>query len=374
MRHERIESRKWRVGNWMAITGRYLPRFLLLIAAGLVLAWLGLSATAQDEGDWIVGPRKIPPPLGASAELRQLLAATPQPDVEAASDISPESASEWAKMARRLERGAEAANRKLAEELSVEVVETTVSGVPVFKMTPAKLDPALADRLFVNARGGAFVFFRGWSGLREAILIAHDVGIPVLSIDYRMPPEAPYPAALEDVVAVWRELLRKREASSMAIGGSSAGGNLALASVLRLKELKLPLPAVVIANTPWADLDETGDSYFTNRGIDRVLVTYEGIPAAAAKLYANGTDLKDPLISPVYGDFYGFPPSLLFSGTRDLFLSGTVRTHRNMRAAGVDAELYVFEAMSHGGWLTPELPEYDAFTNEIAVFLKRHTE
>jgi len=109
--------------------------------------------------------------------------------------------------------------------------------------------------------------------------------------------------------ATSRELLRKREASSMAIGGTSAGGNLALVSVLRMKQLKLPLPAVVMASTPWADLGGTGDSYFTNEGIDRMLITEEGLLAAAAKLYADGADLKQPLISPVYGVFAGFPPN-----------------------------------------------------------------
>jgi monoterpene epsilon-lactone hydrolase len=208
--------------------------------------------------------------------------------------------------------------------------------------------------------------------LYEAILIAHRVGVPVLSIDYRMPPEAPYPAAIDDVIAVWRELAGKREASSTSIGGNSAGGNLALVSVLKMKELKLPLPAVAVASTPWADLDGTGDSYFTNEGIDRMLVTEEGLLAAAAKLYANGADLKQPLISPVYADFAGFPPTILFTGTRDLFLSGTVRTHRNMREAGVDAELHVFEGMSHGGWMIQDFPESRAFTSEVAVFLKRH--
>ena len=169
-----------------------------------------------------------------------------------------------------------------------------------------------------------------------------------------------------------RELVCKREASSTAIGGNSAGGNLALVSVLKMKELKLPSPAVVVASTPWSDLDETGDSYFTNEGIDRMLVTEEGLLAAAAKLYANGADLKQPLISPVYADFAGFPPTILFTGTRDLFLSGTVGTHRSMREAGVDAELHVFEGMSHGGWMLQDFPESRAFTSEVAVFLKRH--
>lgn len=349
------------------------PRMQSTVSVLVVLILLCLgTAAAQEEKVWTVGPRKIPPPLGASAELRRSIAATPQPDVKAVSSVSPKSASDWEKLIVPRNQAAAEANQKLAEAWSVRVEETKIADVPVFKVTSPKPDPALADKLFIHTHGGAYVFNKGWAGLHEAILIAHRVGVPVLSIDYRMPPEAPYPAAIDDVIAVWRELLRKHEASSMAIGGTSAGGNLALVSVLRMQELKLPLPAVVMASTPWADLDGSGDSYSTNEGIDRMLVTQEGLLAAAAKSYADGADLKQPLISPVYGDFAGFPPTVLFTATRDLFLSGTVRTHRNMRAAGVDAELHVFEAMSHGGWMIQDLPESRAFTSEVAVFLKRH--
>jgi monoterpene epsilon-lactone hydrolase len=257
------------------------------IAAVLALLWQGIAAA--ENGGWTVGPREIPPPLGASAQLRQSIAATPQPDVHAASIVSPKSPSDWANLTVPKDQAAANANRKLAQAWSVKVVATKLAGVPVFEVNPAKLDPALANKLFVHTHGGAFVLNTGWAGLHEAILIAHRVGVPVLSIDYRMPPAHPYPTAIYDVVAVWRELLDKHAASSMAIGGTSAGGNLAAASVLRLKQLKLPLPSAVVASTPWADLSRTDDSYLTNEGIDRMLVTYEGVLAAAAKLYAHGT-------------------------------------------------------------------------------------
>jgi monoterpene epsilon-lactone hydrolase len=341
---------------------------------GAVLLFLCFgAAAANDKGGWTVGPPKIPPPLGASDKLRQSIAAAPQPDVRATSAVSLKFPSDWAKLTTPRDQAAADANRKLAEALSVRVAETEIGGVPVFQVTSSTANPALADKLFIHTHGGAFVFNRGWAGLREAILVAHQVGISVLSVDYRMPPEAPYPAAIDDVVAVWRGLLAKHSASSMAIGGTSAGGNLALASVLKMKELKLPLPTVVMASSPWADLDKSGDSNFTNEGIDRLLVTYDGVLAAAAKLYADGEDLQDPLISPVYEDFSAYPLTILFTGTRELFLSGTVRTHRKMRAAGVDAELNVFEGMSHAEWtVDPGLPETHAFTGAIAAFLRRH--
>ncbi len=113
----------------------------------------------------------------------------------------------------------------------------------------------------------------------------------------------------------------------MALGGTSAGGGLALAATQKLRQLGLDLPGALWAGTPWADLTKTGDSQFTNEGIDRMLVTYDGILEAAAKLYAGSQDLKTTLISPVYGTFEGFLPTYLVTGTRDLFLSDTVRVH-----------------------------------------------
>ena len=132
------------------------------------------------------------------------------------------------------------------------------------------------------------------------------------------------------------------------------------------------MPGALYAGTPWADLTKTGDSQFTNEGIDRLLVTYSGLLEGAANLYADGRDLKTPLISPVYGDFAGFPPTVLFSGTRDLFLSDTVRVHRQMRSAGVAADLHVFEAVSHGEFGMVGTPEAEQFTSELGAFLMQH--
>lgn len=196
-----------------------------------------------------------------------------------------------------------------------------------------------------------------------------------MSVDYRMPPDDPFPAAVEDVVAVWRSLLDEWPAKSMALGGTSTGGGLTLAATLRFIELGLETPGALWAGTPWADLTKTGDSQFTNEGIDRVLVSYEGVLQGAAKLYANGRDLKTPLISPVYGDFEGFPPTYLVTGTRDLFLSDVVRVHRKMRLAGVVADLNVYEGVSHADYsIVVDSPESEQVFGELGAFLLLHLE
>jgi acetyl esterase/lipase len=261
----------------------------------------------------------------------------------------------------------------LAERWSVSITEGETAGVTTYTVTPAELDPANTGRLFIHVHGGAYVFGRGPAGTPEAVLIAHYAGIPVVSIDYRMPPEDPFPAAVDDVVTVWRSLLTERSAKSMALGGTSAGGGLALASTLRFMELGLETPGALWAGTPWADLTKTGDSQFTNEGIDRALVSYDGLLEGAANLYADGRDLKTPLISPVYGDFAGFPPTYLVTGTRDLLLSDVVRVHRKMRVAGVVADLNVYEGVSHADYLfVMDSPEMDQVFGELGEFLLRH--
>jgi acetyl esterase/lipase len=159
---------------------------------------------------------------------------------------------------------------------------------------------------------------------------------------------------------------------NMAIFGSSTGGGLTLAMVLRAKAEHLPLPAAIAPGTPWSDLTDTGDSYRTNEWLDGNLVSANGWLGDAARLYAGGHDLKEPYLSPIYGDFQGFPPAILTTGTRDLFLSNTVRAHRKLRRAGVEAELHVYEGQSHGGFLYPEAPETTEAMTEIAAFFDRH--
>jgi acetyl esterase/lipase len=135
----------------------------------------------------------------------------------------------------------------------------------------------------------------------------------------------------------------------------------------------LPLPAAIAPGTPWTDLTKTGDSYFTNEGIDNILVSYDGWVGDAARLYAGGNDLKDPMLSPIYGDVSGFPPTLLTSGTRDLFLSNTVRMHLKLREAGVIAELIVFEGMSHAQYhMSVDARETRFHFGELERFFDRY--
>ena len=153
------------------------------------------------------------------------------------------------------------------------------------------------------------------------------------------------------------------------VRGGSAGGNLAAALILRARDEGLPLPAAAVLMTPELDLTESGDSFHTNLGVDSVL-TQSLMPANL--LYAGGHDLAHPYLSPLFGDFTkGFPPTFLATGTRDLFLSNTVRMHRALRSADISAELHVLESAPHGGFFGAA-PEDADLVREIRRFCDTH--
>jgi acetyl esterase/lipase len=180
-----------------------------------------------------------------------------------------------------------------------------------------------------------------------------------------MPPEHPFPAALDDCVAAYRHALEHYDPARIVVLGASAGGNLATALILRARDEGLPLPAGAVLLTPEVDLTESGDTFNTLLGIDNVLIS--GL-APFNELYAGDQELIHPYVSPLFGNFVkGFPPTFLQSGTRDLFLSNTVRLHRALRRARIPAELHVFEAMPHAGFLGA--PEDEELDEEIRRFL-----
>jgi monoterpene epsilon-lactone hydrolase len=316
-----------------------------------------------------VPSRSIPVPDTVSPQMQAIIAQPTNPNW----NVVPKSADEWKARVEKAALSVMADLPQIREALGVIVQPTTIAGVKAFLVTPKAVSPRNRDRVLLHLHGGFRVYYPGEAGTREAILLAGFGGFKVISVDYRMPPDSPYPAALDDAVAVYRDVLKTTKAKNVGIFGTSAGGSLTLATVLRAKMEHLPLPGAIAASTPTADLTKTGDSLFTNEMVDNVLVSQEGFIRATALLYANGHDLKDPLLSPVYGDMHEFPPTILTSGTRDLYLSSTVRVHRKLRAAGVEAVLQVWEGQSHAQYNRDiNAPETKEYNDEIARFFDLH--
>lgn len=343
-----------------------LRRALLQLA---VTFTLGASLILAQQPPRQIPARDIPVPDTVSPAMRAVIGGPLSP----VWNEHPKSKEAWKSFITSRANAVAAALPDLRKRLGVNVEPTTIGGVKAFVVTPDSIPAANRNRLLLNVHGGGYVFGPGESGTREAILMASYGKMKVIAVDYRMPPDFPYPAALDDAMAVWQEVVKTTNPRNMAIFGTSTGGGMTLAMVLRAKKEGLPLPAATAPATPWSDLTKTGDTYYTNEQVDNVLVSNEGWLGDAAQLYANGHDLKDPMISPVYGDYHGFPPSILTSGTRDLFLSNTVRVHRKMRAAGVEAELHVFEGQSHAQYAADlSAPETKEYFDEVTRFFDRH--
>lgn len=254
----------------------------------------------------------------------------------------------------------------MGQGVQADVREIDANGARVFVVTPHGL--GADDRsVYLDIHGGALLWGGGESCRAMGRISAGMVGAKVWAVDYRMPPDHPFPAGVEDCVAAYRALLREHASENIIIGGPSAGGNIAAATILRARDEGLPLPAAANLMTPELDLTEGGDTFSTLLGVDTAL-TSRLMPANL--LYAGGHDLADPYVSPLFGDFTkGFPPTILQSGTRDLFLSNTVRMHRALRAADVEAELHVFEAATHVMFMAG--PEADERTRELRRFLNK---
>jgi acetyl esterase/lipase len=285
----------------------------------------------------------------------------------------PATIEEWKARVATANRNVAAGLPRLRDMLGVDVEPTVIGDVPCFRVTPTTVAPQDQDLVLLHLHGGVRVLNGGEAGTREAILMAGLGGYRAITVDYRMPPDFPFPAAPDDALAVYRALLRTTEANRIGVFGSSAGGSLTYVMLMRAKMEGLPMPAAIATGSPTVDLSRTGDSLSTNAYVDNVLVTQEGFVAETARLYANGRDLKDPLLSPIYGEVAGFPPAILTSGTRDLYLSNTVRMHRKLRAAGVEAVLQVWEGQSHVQYMAdPTAPETLEYHEEVVRFLEQH--
>jgi acetyl esterase/lipase len=274
----------------------------------------------------------------------------------------------WKGYIAAMNAGMAAMMRDPVRALPAKAALETIAGVPVHVAEAHDIPAGNQDKALLYFHGGGLVALGGECVELFGRIEAAATRCRVFAVDYRNPPDHPFPAALDDCVAVYRALLDRWPAHRIVISGASGGGNLAAAVPLRLRDLGVTLPAAVGLFTPEVDLTESGDSFLTNREIDVVL--RRGLPAFNA-LYADGHDLADPYISPLFGDFtLGFPPTFIQTGTRDLFLSNSVRIHRALRRAGIEAELHVGEAMPHGGF--GDAPEDRELRQEFRRFLARH--
>jgi acetyl esterase/lipase len=260
--------------------------------------------------------------------------------------------------------------REARERYPVDVKEETMAGVRCDIITPLNIPAAKQDRVLINVHGGGFNSDSG--SLVEGIPIANLTATTVVSVYYRLAPEYPFPAAVDDTEAVYKELLKTHKAEKIGLFGTSAGAILTAEVAVRLRRDGLPLPGVLGIFSGTGDLSRSGDSeaLYTVRGFGGRLQPPTSAPHNSE--YIGSTDPKDPVLSPIFADLKGFPPTLLVTSTRDLLLSGTSDLHRALLRAGVHAELVVFDALPHAFWYDYHLPETREALDIMARFFDKN--
>jgi len=252
----------------------------------------------------------------------------------------------------------------------VKIAADTLAGVPVRIITPLSIPENKTGRVLMNLHGGGFNSDSG--SLSETIPIANLTQTKVVAVLYRLAPEHPFPAALDDAVAVYKELLKTYKPPNIVIYGTSAGAILTGEVAVKLRQSGLPLPAALGIFSGFGDFSHTGDSQsiYALNGFSGPLSPSSKQPGNDG--YVAATDRRDPVLSPLYADLKGFPPTLFVTSTRDLLLSGTTILHRAFLRSGVDAQLVVFEALPHAFWNNPHLPESKEMHQLSAAFFDRH--
>jgi len=254
----------------------------------------------------------------------------------------------------------------------VTVVATTLGGRPAERITPVNGGPAAAS-VVLYLHGGGYCIGSLSTHRNLAGRLALARGGPVVTLDYRLAPEHPFPAAVDDAVAAYRELLDgDTPATSIAIAGDSAGGGLTVATLLALRAAGLPQPAAAACLSPWTDLTQSGATYLSRAEADP-LITRAGLDAMAGA-YLDGHPADDPLASPLFADLTGLPPLVVHVGDAEMLLDDAVRLSDHAVTAGVDLTLRVWDDMIHVFQAFPPelLPESDASIAAIAEFLDDH--
>ncbi len=259
---------------------------------------------------------------------------------------APDDLEGWAGLQAANDRVKEGRADGVALALGVSYREFELGGIPVVEVTPAKL--LREDKVVVYLHGGAYVLNSAKAVIASAGVFAAETGLRVLAVDYTLAPHSRWQQTTDEVVSVFEALAEQGvKPGDVLLYGDSAGGGLAAAITLKMRDRGLAMPAALVLWSPWTDVTGTGDSYISLRDAEP-FYTYEHILGPAALAYADASDHKNPYVSPVYGDFSkGFPPTLIQGGTRELLLSDFVRLYQALDRAGQTVKLDLYEGMPH---------------------------
>ncbi len=326
-----------------------------------------MAYKVNKDGSTDINGHNVPVPKTVSAEAQKFLATSPWGDMPL-----PEGPIPMWTLRPFADAAMQAMTEPTREQYPVTIEEVEIAGVRCHLIRPLETPPENQGKALMNMHGGGFVM--GSGSLVEAIPIAHLAKVSVVSVDYRLAPEHPYPAAVDDCLAVYAQMLEYHRPDQLGIYGASAGGFLTGQTLVRLQREGVPLPSCAGIFTAGGDLSDLGDTahLFSLSGFYGDLILPTNHELSEIRSYIGGADPKDAGLSFINGDLAKFPPTLLMSGTRDALLSGAANLHRALRRAGVDADLHVFEAMPHAHWYNIQLPEAQEALQEQANFFLKH--
>lgn len=298
-----------------------------------------------------------PPPAALSAEARAYLAAIVPMEMELPLDL--------AMIRPMMEQMQTLLSNEQRKTHAVSLTDDMIAGVSVRRIARSEGEVD-AKRILINVHGGGFAIDAG--SLTENVPIAALGGIEVVAVRYRLAPEHPYPAAVDDALAVYKALLADHDPRDIGVYGTSAGAVIGPQLMMRLKAEGLPLPGALGVFSGEPDLSVTADSLliFADPVAGNALVE-------AKNNYVGGANPRDPLVSPIFGDLSGFPPTLCLSSGRDVLLSGTVNLARALTDASVATELVIYDGLPHAFWCQMIAPESDDAFRRMAGFLGKHT-
>jgi len=320
----------------------------------------GLGKGLEEAGFNIVyGPNSVPAPDGISDEAKAAWVNLPQLPLPA---DDPEKLAALRDLTVLVEN---AAFEKLKTAYSME--DRVINGITTLWITPSQLKHA--DKVMIFIHGGGWILNSRKTQLPLQTAVADSLGTKVVSIEYRLAPEHPYPAAINDIVAAYEGIISEYGAKNAGLFGTSAGGGFTLATLLRLKKDGLSLPAASAPLSPGADMTRSGYTFKAVGLQDPILPVNGGYFEA----YVGKADPKDPLVSPVFGDFTGVTPLFLLSGTAEIIGSDAIRVAARARSQGVDVTLLV----SDGMWHVPiangsGVPELQLAYDEMIKFFRQH--
>jgi monoterpene epsilon-lactone hydrolase len=282
----------------------------------------------------------------------------------------PKTQADWDRMSAAADAGKKPQSDAYAEKIGVSVERDTLGGVPIIRIRPPGL-AADTGRVLIYIHGGGYVVYSASAELVLPTLIATELDIEVVSIDYTLAPRSDYETTTDQVLSVYNAIVDSGiQASSIAMSGDSAGGGITLASVLKMRDRGLPLPAALYLQSPNTDVSDAGDSRMTLGDADPIIAISAVQEMRSA--YVPDGQFKNPHASPVYGDYTrAFPPTLIQGGTREVLLSDFVRLYQAMAQGGNEAVLDLYEGMCHVFQARfPEVPETRAAISRAGSFIR----